>query len=222
MALEEKRTTILKKFLNEAIKKWEVSEFLERQLARAGFVKCDIMRTPLGTRILIYAERPAQVIGRRGANIRQLAEILEKKFGIENPQIDVVAVENPELCAKIMAQRIARAMARGIKFRRAAFIALRQIMGAGARGAEITISGKLTSERARFEKYTVGTMIKCGQDAREKVDKAVVYCLLKPGVYGIEVKILPPVKLEDEIKIKKPEEVKPEEIEAVAATAKSR
>ena len=52
-------------------------------------------------------------------------------------------------------------------------------------------------------------MIKNGQDAIDKVDKATVYVLLKPGLYGIKVRILPPdVKLVDDMRVKKPEEVK--------------
>jgi len=194
--------TIQQIFIEEGIRKMEIHEFLSRELSRAGYIDLEIMKTPIGTRIIIYAERPALVIGRRGATIKRISAILEKRFGIESPQIDVVPIQNPELNAKVMAYRIARALVRGIKFRRVAFIALRQIMEAGAKGAEIVISGKLTSERARFEKFTAGVLAKSGHPRDIFVDEAKVSVLLKPGVYGVKVRIMPPSPMPDKIEIK--------------------
>lgn len=205
-----------KRIISEGLKRMEIEEFLNRELSRAGYVRSELLKTPIGTRIVIYAERPSLVIGRRGARIREVARILEKRFGIENPQIDVIQIQNAELNAKIMAYRIARAMARGVRFRRAAFIALRQIKEAGALGAEIVISGKLTSERARFEKYRFGVIIKSGKPREVYVDEAKVEVLLKPGVYGIKVKIMAPVEsLPGRIKVKEVKgsaEAKPVEV----------
>ncbi|HDH06912.1 MAG TPA: 30S ribosomal protein S3 [Thermoproteales archaeon] len=184
---------IVKQFIQEGIRKMELHDFLSHYLVRAGYVESQILKTPIGTRIIIRAERPNIVIGRRGSRIRELAKILEKHFGIENPQIDVTQIENPQLSAKVMAYKIARALARGVRFRRAAFIALRQIMEAGALGAEIVISGKLTSERARFEKFRAGTVLKSGHPSEVLVDEANVQVLLKLGVYGVKVKIMKPI-----------------------------
>jgi len=187
----------------------EINEYLSRRLSRAGYIDVQIFRTPVGTRVVIFAERPPMVIGKRGITIKEIAQILEREFELENPQIDVVQIQNPELNAKIMAYRIARALARGVKFRRAAFIALRRIMEAGAQGAEIVISGKLTSERARFEKFRAGVIIKSGRPREEFVDEAVLHVLLKPGVYGVKVRIMPPVRPPDKIEIRMPAEQQP-------------
>jgi len=207
-----KRIPVYKKIIQENIKKWMIKEFLEYKLAKIGYIDCDILRSPLGTRIIIYAERPSRIIGRKGQNVKELQNLLATKFGIENPTIDVAPPkERPEYYAKVIANRIAWAMAKGVKFRRAAIIAIRQLVEAGVRGVEITISGKLTSERARFEKFVYGTIYKCGHDAKTKVDKYIAHVLLKPGMYGIEVRLLPPRRLSDEFIIKTPEQVKPEE-----------
>ena len=192
-------------FIRQGLQYMQLNEYLKHALARAGYVDVQVFKTPIGTRIVIFAERPALVIGRKGHNIKALSSILSRKFGIENPQIDVHEVRNPELNAKIMAYRIARALARGVKFRRAAHIALRRIMEAGAKGAEIVISGKLTSERARFEKFTAGIIPKSGKPREMYVDEAVIQVLLKPGTYGVKVRIVPPIEFPDRIKIKEPE-----------------
>ena len=194
-------------FVQKGIIKAKIDEYLAKEFYRAGYAGVDILKTPLGTRIIIYAERPAIIIGRRGSMIRQLAQIFEKRFGLENPQITVTTVENPYLSARIVAFRLAVALERGFHFRRAAFIALRRIMEAGALGAEIVISGKLTSERARYEKYRAGRIYKTGEQATIIVERAVAHALLKPGVYGIEVRIVKPMKPMDYIEIKPPEEV---------------
>ncbi len=198
---------VKKLFVQKGIIKAKIDEYLAKEFYRAGYAAVDILKTPLGTRIVIYAERPAIIIGRRGSMIRQLAQIFEKRFGLENPQITVTTVENPYLSARIVAFRLAVALERGFHFRRAAFIALRRIMEAGALGAEIVISGKLTSERARYEKYRAGRIYKTGEQAAIMVERAVAHALLKPGVYGIEVRIVKPMKPMDHIEIKAPEEL---------------
>jgi len=181
--------TVAKSFLQRGVQYMELNAFLARRLVHAGYIDVQLFRTPIGTRVVILAERPAMVIGRRGANVKELQELLEKKFGVERPQIDVIEVNNPDLNAKVIAYGIARAMARGVKFRRAAFVAIRRVMEAGAKGVEIVISGKLSSQRSRFEKYSAGLIYKSGKPS-ELVDEAVVHALLKPGIYGVRVRIL--------------------------------
>ena len=101
-------------FVSEGMRRMEIDEFLTARLKRAGYAGVEMQKTPLGTRITIYAERPGVVIGRGGVNIKEISEILEKRFGVENPQIAVAQVQIPELNARIMALRIGRAMERGI------------------------------------------------------------------------------------------------------------
>ncbi|WP_069807850.1 30S ribosomal protein S3 [Vulcanisaeta thermophila] len=216
MSIQQKRLPVYKKILQDKVKEWMIKEFLNYRLAKQGYVDSDVMRTPLGTRVIIYAERPNRIIGRKGLIVKELQELLSKKLNVENPVIDVTPVQNPELNPKIIANRIAWAMTKGVKFRRAGMIAIRQIMDGGARGAEITISGKLTSERARFEKYVFGTIYKNGYDSKSKVQRFVGQVLLKPGLYGIEVRILPPVKASDEFTIKPPAREVPAEVQGVS------
>ncbi len=201
-------------FIQHGILRTKIDEFLAKQFYRAGYAGVEVQKTPIGTRVIIFADRPAMIIGRRGATIKKLAQTLEKHFGIENPQITVAEVENPELNARVMAYRLAMALERGYHFRRAAYIALRRIMAAGAVGAEIVISGKLTSERARYEKYRAGRIYKTGDQVNVIVDRAVAHALLKPGIYGIEVIIAKPVRPVDHIRIKMPEEVEQVEPQA--------
>jgi len=212
MSAAQRRLPVYKKILEENKKKWMIKEFLEYRLAKYGYIDSEILKTPLGTRIVIYAERPSRIIGRKGAIVKEISSILANKLGVENPQIDVIDVskiEAPELFPKVIAYRIANAMAKGVRFRRVMFVAMRQLMEAGAKGFELVVSGKLSTERARFEKITYGKLYKIGYDAKNRVRRAVVHVLLKPGIYGIEVRITPAtLQYSDEYKIKPP--TKPE------------
>ncbi|UCH01351.1 MAG: 30S ribosomal protein S3 [Candidatus Bathyarchaeota archaeon] len=195
--------SIVKHFIDEAIRTTEIDEYLARELSRSGYGGAEITRTPLGTRIIVYAMKPGIVIGRRGSNIRNVARVLEDKFNLSNPQIAVSEIEVPELNPRIMATRIAEALLRGTHFRRIGFWAMNAIMNAGAFGVEICIRGKLTTQRHRYEKYRAGYMPKTGDPALKNVKTSVINVKLKPGILGINVKIVPPdAVFPDKIEIK--------------------
>jgi hypothetical protein len=62
------------------------------------------------------------------------------------------------------------------------------IMENGAKGCEVTISGKLRGARAKAMKFRDGYMVKSGNAVNEYVDSAVRHILLKQGVLGIRVR----------------------------------
>jgi small subunit ribosomal protein S3 len=202
--------SIVKHFVTESIKRTEIDEFLQRKLERAGYGGVIISKTPLGTHIVIYAMRPGLVIGRGGETIRELAATLEEAFKIPNPQISVSEIEIPELNAYVVASKIASALQRGVHFRRAGFWALNQVMEAGALGVEISISGKLRTERARYEKFKAGYLPKCGDPPLKYQRKAVMHVQLKPGMFGVKVRIIPPDAIFPD-KFQIAEELPPEE-----------
>jgi len=184
--------SIVKRFITESMKRTEIDEFLQRKLERAGYGGVNLSKTPLGTHVVVYAMRPGLVIGRGGETIKELAHSLEENFKLSNPQISVSEIEVPELNAYVIATRVASALERGVHFRRAAFWALNQVMDAGALGVEIVVSGKLRTERARFEKFRAGYFPRCGEPALRWMRKAEVHVQLKPGIIGVRVKLMPP------------------------------
>ncbi len=194
--------SVVRHFVSESVKKTEINEFLTNEVEKAGYGGVDIAKTPLGTHIVVYAMRPGIVIGRGGETIKDLAITLEQKFGLPNPQISVSEIEIPELNAYVIASRVTSALKRGVHFRRAGFWALQQTMEAGALGAEIVIRGKLRTERARYEKFKQGYLPKSGEPALRTLREAVLHVQLKPGIFGIKVRIMPPdAVFPDKVKI---------------------
>ncbi len=206
---------VKEQFIGRRIVKAQIDEYFERELQKAGYSELDIQKTPLGTRVIIHAARPGLVIGKRGKNIRLLTSYLEENFKIENPQLEVAEIEVPELNAKVMANRLASRLEKGTHYRRAAYSVLRRVKSAEAKGVEITISGKLTSHRAKYKKFREGFVAKCGEPSNLHVDQAVAFAIMKKGIIGVKVKIMhldEDVLLPNEIIIKSKEDI--EEIEA--------
>lgn len=181
-----------KSFVTEGLKRTKIDEYLEKELERAGYGGMDIHVTPLGTMVVVYAERPGMVIGRGGKTVRQITQNLKTKFDLDNPQVEVKEVDVPELNARIMAAKIANMLQRGMHFRRVAYSTIRRIMGAGAQGVEVTISGKIRGSRSAVAKFVEGYIKKCGEPADRFVEEGFAIAPLKPGVLGIVVRIMPP------------------------------
>lgn len=172
----------------------QVNEHLLRDnsVRRAGFAKVEILKTPMGHRVVIHAIRLGMVIGKAGRNIKRLTDELETLYGLESPQLEVKELENPDLVARVQADKLLSQIERGFHFRRAAHSLIRRIMASGARGVEILISGKLSSQRARREAFREGFVAKAGNPAQEYVDEAVAHSIMKQGIIGIKVRIMSP------------------------------
>jgi|Deesub1362A_J573_1020465.scaffolds.fasta_scaffold12317_5 small subunit ribosomal protein S3 len=209
-----------RKFVEDRVRKLRVKEWMAQEVRNAGFGGVDITRTPLGTQITLFVERPGLVIGKGGRRIRMLTEKL-KEFGIENPQVSVDEIDNPEFNAKLMASLLARALERGWYFRKAGYRFLYRIMEAGAKGCEIEISGKLTGERARTEKFVAGTIIHTGEPIYTAVRVGYDVAIKKLGVLGVKVRIIPPdAELPDEFEVREPIKAEVEDVESGAEEVK--
>ena len=211
---------IERKFVQEGAKRMLIREYLEHETERAGFGGLEIQRTPLGTLLSLSTERPGIVIGRGGKNVKALTQNLEDHFGLENPQLEVEEIGNQApLNGQIMAQKVASALERGWHFRRVGHSTVRRIMGSGARGCQVIISGKITGSRHRTEKFTKGHVKYCGEVASEVMDEGIAVAKKKAGVLGVKVRIMrPDAKMPDEVEIvhEAPEEQQEETAEPAA------
>ncbi len=194
-----------RKVVQEATRRVLLKDYLVRESARAGFGGLDIQRTPMGTRVTLICERPGILIGRRGELIKQLTQDIQERFQLDNPQIEVQEERQPALNAQLMAEKLASTLERGWHFRRAGHSTVRRIMESGARGCQVILSGKLTGERHRTERFKSGTIKYCGEAALYQIHKGFYPARLKPGVIGVNVWIMrPEARLPDEVRITAP------------------
>jgi len=211
-----------RKFVTENVRRVLLKEFVMQRVSRAGFGGLDVQRTPMGTRVSLITERPGLVIGRRGEAIKSLTKAIEEDFKFSNPQIEVQEVENPNLNAQIMAEKLASALERGWHFRRAGHSTVRRIMESGARGCQVMVAGKLTGQRHRREKFKDGHIKYCGQAKLDFMEKGFAAARMKPGVIGVTVQIMDPrARLPDEIEVFAPEPAAEPQVEPTAEVAEA-
>jgi small subunit ribosomal protein S3 len=184
--------TIERKFIEDSKIKLSIAKFLGSELSRAGFSRVEIQKTPVLTRITIYVLNPGRVIGRAGRTVDLITETLKKKFKIENPQINVIEVENRMLEPLLVAKSITEKFERGINARKVIQMTLKDIIQNGAIGAEIIASGKLAAKGARSKtiRKSVGYIPKAG-DVTNLVREAVATAYPKYGAIGVKVRIVP-------------------------------
>jgi small subunit ribosomal protein S3 len=185
--------TIERKFIDNSIIKLKISRYLGKELMRAGFSRVEIQKTPMLTRITVYVLSPGKVIGRAGQTIDRLTETIRAKFSIDNPQINVMEVENKMLEPMLVARDIAEKFERGLNARKVIQTALRIIVENGALGAEIIASGKLAAKGARAKtiRKSIGYIPKAG-NVTELVREAAATSYPKYGAIGVKVRIVPP------------------------------
>lgn len=181
------------KFINDSMIKLNISKYLGRELSRAGFSRVEIQKTPILTRITVYVLNPGRVIGRGGRTIDIITEAIKTRFRVENPQINVMKVDNKMLEPLLVAKSIAEKLERGMNARRIIQSTLREVVSNGALGAEIVASGKLAAKGARAKtiRKSLGYIPKAG-DVTELVKEANATAYPKYGAIGVRVRIVPP------------------------------
>ena len=185
-------------------KEYQIQEMIAKNVKGSGYSHTKLQRTPLGEKIIIHAARPGLIVGRKGQNITKLTKILKNSFELENPQIEISEIENIHLNAEVVAGKIAESLERfgTARFKGIMHKTMEEVMSAGALGIEIVISGKIPGARAKSWRVYSGYLKKCGDIAIYGVNKAKVRAVIKTGVIGIKVSIMPPdIKLPDSIQI---------------------
>jgi len=195
--MEEKNIVKFKK------EEFAVREYIKNSLGKGKVSRVKIEYTPIGEKIIISTNKPGLVIGKRGERISDLTHVLQNKFKLENPHIEIDEIRKPEFDAQLMADEIALGLEKfgPLKFKVVAYKALQKIIESGALGAEIRLSGKLPSSRAKSWRFAQGYLKKTG-DSAKVVDRAQSIAMTRPGVIGVKVGILSPeVELKDKIEI---------------------
>ena len=121
----------------------KIRDLISSRYRRAAVAEVNIER-PKEDRvsIVIRSARPGILIGRGGAEIQGLQAALEK-LTKKRVKISIQEIERPDLEATLVAQDVAMQIEARIAPARAMKEVIRRVMGAGAEGVKIKVSGRL-------------------------------------------------------------------------------
>lgn len=183
-----------KTYSKQLLEDKKIRDFLEPKLKSAGLVKVEIERSINATKVRLYVSRPGVVIGKGGTNLEQLKLDLAKelKINLRDPKgqklviDDIVEVKNPDISAKLVAERIVEQLIKRIPHRRVVMQAIERAMDGGAKGIKIVLSGRVGgAEIGRREKYGKGTVPT--QTLRANIDYFEMPAATKSGYVGVKV-----------------------------------
>lgn len=192
-----------KKFVSFKKREYAIKRYIWNNLGKGKVSSIRVEYTPIGEKIVVATDKPGLIIGSRGERIDTLTKVLKQRFKLENPNIDIEEIRDPNLDAQLVADRIALDLEKlgNLKFKTIAYKELVRISKSGALGVEIRLSGKLPSDRAKSWRFSTGYLKKVG-DSAKVVGKAQSVALTKLGISGIKVSILAPTaKIHDKIEI---------------------
>jgi small subunit ribosomal protein S3 len=187
-----------KQYKETVIEDYFLRKLLMERLRMAGVSKIEIERSINSVKVIAYVSRPGIVIGRGGTGLEDLKKYIntffsKRKIGVKGPKLDirVEPIKEPNLDAYLVARNVSDQLIRRLPFKRVLAQTAERVMGSGARGVRILLSGRIGgAEIGRREKIQVGTVPL--STMREDIDYASVPALTKKGYIGVKVWINKP------------------------------
>ena len=156
-----------------------------KDLKNAAISKIIIERPHKKCLVTIHSGRPGLIIGKKGVEIENLKNKLQK-FTDSDVVVNIVEVRKPEINATLVAENIAQQLERRVGFRRAMKRSVQSAMRIGAKGIRINCGGRLGgAEIARTEWYREGRVPL--HTLRSDVDYGVASAYTTYGICGIKV-----------------------------------
>ena len=199
-----------KDYSHHLLEDYRIRQFLEKTFSRAGVSKIIIDRAVNKIRINVFAGRPGIAIGKKGDTIGRAKKDLEKLIGNANIFLNVQEVSQPDLDAKLLADKVAFQLQKKTGTKRVVREAIKRVMAAGAGGVRIACKGRIAgAEIARKEWMKEGRIPL--HTLRARIDYAHATSHTSYGCIGIKVWIftgevlpsLPEEKLDNETSAKK-------------------
>jgi small subunit ribosomal protein S3 len=189
------------KYADQLHEDFAIRELIFTSTPRSGIAKVEIERFPNNVHVTVHTSKPGIVIGRKGANVKELRRKLQELTGT-TVKLDISEIKEPDLDATLVAENIASQLERRISHRRAMQRAMGQAMRQGAEGIKVMCSGRLSGvEMARREWMREGRVP--AQTLRADIDFARSEALTTYGRIGVKVwiykgNILPESEVEQE------------------------
>lgn len=162
----------------------QIRAFVQKKLNDCGVSRIELQRNAKDITLSIHSAKPGVIIGRQGASVEDLKAELEKEFG-HKFTINIKEIKKPELDAWLTAENIAMQIERRVSYRRAAKMAIKKALDAGAKGVKVRVSGRLNGvEISRTEFYAEGQIPL--HTFRADIDFALAEAKTTYGVIGVK------------------------------------
>lgn len=162
-----------------------IRRLVMRELTRAGISRIELERSANRVDVTLHTSKPGIVIGKQGANVERIRQLLEKEVG-KKVHLRIEEIKSPETDARLIAESIAEQLARRVSYRRAMKHAVQQAMRRGAKGIKIRLSGRLGgAEMSRTQLEMDGRVPL--HTLRADIDFAVVHAHTTYGRIGVKV-----------------------------------
>lgn len=145
-----------RKYAELLVEDVKLRRHLMKRLSHAGIAGIELERAANKLKVNVLTSRPGIIIGRKGSEVDKLRDEVAKRTGRE-VYINIIEINKPELCAKLVAENIALQLERRVAFRRAMRKAVESAQRFGATGVRVRCAGRLGGrEIARSEWYLEG------------------------------------------------------------------
>ncbi len=139
----------------------KIRNYIEKKCYFAGVVNIGIKRFSKRINIELLVARPGLVIGRGGKELdsmkTDLSRMLSSVSQNKNIDIQVEEFKNPDMSAKLIAEKLAYQLQKRMPYRRAVISAMEKAMAGGALGIKIILAGRINgAEISRREKFAQG------------------------------------------------------------------
>ncbi len=172
-------------YTNQLHEDLALRRLIQSELQNAGISQIDIERSANKIEVTVFTAKPGIVIGKRGANVDQLKNTLEKRTG-KKVKLNIQEIHQPELDARLVAESIAEQISKRVSYKRAMKQAVQRAMRLGAQGVKIRLGGRLGgAEMARVATESEGRVPR--HTLRADIDYAQVHAHTTYGRIGVKV-----------------------------------
>jgi small subunit ribosomal protein S3 len=160
-------------------------KLINRELQNAGISQVEIERASNRVDVTVYTAKPGIVIGKRGANVDKLKQMLEQRTG-KKVKLNIQEIHQPELDARLVAESIAEQISKRVSYKRAMKQAVQRAVRLGAQGVKVRCAGRLGgAEMARVAHESDGRVPR--HTLRADIDYAQVHAHTTYGRIGVKV-----------------------------------
>lgn len=115
---------------------------IRARLRDAAIARIDIERSTNQVTVTIHTAKPGVVIGKGGAKVEELRQVLGKTTG-KAVKVNIFEIRFPEVDANLIAENVAQQLERRVSFRKVLKQTVQRAMKSGAKGVRVAVAGRL-------------------------------------------------------------------------------